>query len=141
MLRNIKHHNIKRMVVSYIDIDYTYSYYNFDFVIPKSFECSDKLMDLIKMEINRQSWYKLLEHMKIVKRLSDCYMHELPQKNLEGVGQLSVDTVLSKFPTCEEIEKEHSCIEEEKRKISKTKVSEPNSCCGSGVYIQYASPP
>ncbi len=119
------------MVVSYIDTDYTYSNYNFDFVIPESFESSDKLIDLIKMEINRQSWYKLIEHMKIVKRLNDCYMHELPQKNLEGVGQLSADTVLSKFLTCEEIEKEHSCIEEEKMQKSRIKISEQNSCCGT----------
>jgi hypothetical protein len=124
-------HNIKHMVVSYIDTDYTYSNYNFDFVIPESFESSDKLIDLIKMEINRQSWYKLIEHMKIVKRLNDCYMHELPQKNLEGVGQLSADTVLSKFLTCEEIEKEHSCIEEEKMQKSRIKISEQNSCCGT----------
>lgn len=135
------HHNINHMIVSYIDYDYIFAPYDFNFIIPKAIELSDKLICLIKIEITRQCWFKLIEHMKIVEKIMDTAVRELPSKNLEGIGQLSADIVISKFPTSEEIEKEYSSIEEEKKEKARTKVSEPNRCCGNGSYMYYASIP
>jgi hypothetical protein len=121
------------MVASYIDTDYTLSNYDFSFTLPADIECKDKMIELIKNEITRQCWPKLIAHMKTVSRFNDCVMREMPQKDLEGVGQLSADIVLSKFPTYDEIEKE--------LELSRKQSSPHINCCGKPPGVSYASPP
>lgn len=148
MLHTLKHmckaqnmlHTSRHMVVSYIDTDYTLSNYDFSFTLPADIECKDKMIELIKNEITLQSWPKLIAHMKTANRFNDCVMRELPQKDLEGVGQLSADIVLSKFPTCDEIEKEYTRVQKE-HELSRKQSSPHINCCGGVSYVRYASPP
>jgi hypothetical protein len=93
--------------------------------VPIELYDNDKLIELIKVEISKQSWPKLVQHMKMQRNSYSYIQSVLPQKDLEAIGQLSADNVLSKFPTCHEIETEFD-------RMCQEKLTEPevrHNCC------------
>ena len=105
---------------------YTFKNYDFKFVLPTQHESNDKFISLVKDEIKRQSWQKLIDYKKSGNALRGTIVYLLPEELLSTIGQSSTEFIMKKYPTIDDINIGYDQALRDKEYIEK------NSCfyCG-----------
>src|SRR5437016_6176251 len=83
---------------SYDSCGRNYMNYNFSFSIPESLTTqNNNIIKLIENQIIQESWKRLKQFDQSGQMRRNCLIYHIPQENLNDVGELAANAILTKY--------------------------------------------